>query len=407
MDGVFMNIYRFTINAALLVFTTATIAQDGEWMPVTGTETLTQFVSGLKAERALPNGEMSRAEYRADGTGTLYSWGETFPRAWKIEGDDQLCITEQRVQVCYKIDRNAADSNLYRLHDVVTGKMTEFRVTDDRGIATGEPKDIGSEGGAAVASADELAAELSNPNTAVASLNFKNQFRWYEGDLPDADGQSNYTLLFQPVLPFVLDSGDKIIFRPAIPLLVDQPGFSADDGGFEGNTGLGDIIFDLAYAPKSDSSLITAFGLISSLPTATNDLGSDRWTLGPEMLIAKSYSKGLYGVFPNHQWDVAGSGDRNISLTTIQPLFVYLPGGGWNLGTGPAITYDWEAEQWTVPLQFNFGKTVVWDGRPWKLSAEVNYYVEKPDAFGPEWMVSFNITPVVKNRLASWFGLGD
>lgn len=63
------------------------------------------------------------------------------------------------------------------------------------------------------------------------------------------------------------------------------------------------------------------------------------------------------------------------------------------------------AEQWTVPLQINFGKTVTMGGRPWKLSAEINYYVEKADPFGPQWMLSLNVTPVVKNGLASWFGL--
>ena len=75
--------------------------------------------------------------------------------------------------------------------------------------------------------------------------------------------------------------------------------------------------------------------------------------------------------------------------------------------SGPISTYDWEGEQWTVPLQINAGKTVVLGGRPWKFSAEVNYYVEKADAFGPAWMVSFNVAPVVKNSLAGWFGLGN
>ncbi|MCP4378477.1 MAG: hypothetical protein GY794_20170, partial [bacterium] len=64
-------------------------------------------------------------------------------------------------------------------------------------------------------------------------------------------------------------------------------------------------------------------------------------------------------------------------------------------------------EQWTVPLQINAGKTVVLKGRPWKLSGELNYYVEKSEAIGPEWMLSLNIAPVVKNRIAGWFGLGD
>ncbi len=268
----------------------------------------------------------------------------------------------------------------------------------------GTPWAEAAEGGK---SADEIAAELSNPNTAVATLTFKNQFRWFEGDLPGADDQSSYTLLFQPALPFVLGSGDKIIWRPAVPILVDQPVFDAGRGGFEGKSGLGDIAFDLAWAPKTESGLLVAYGLITTLPTATNDLGTDRWSIGPEFLIGKITPKYVLGFFPNHQWDIAGSGDADVNLSTIQLFLTYLPGGGWNVGSGPIITYDWESEQWTVPLQINAGKTVIMGGRPWKLSAEVNYYVDKPDAIGPEWMFSFNIAPVVKNGLAGWFGLGE
>lgn len=58
-------------------------------------------------------------------------------------------------------------------------------------------------------SADEAARELANPNTALASLTFKNQFRFFEGDLPNAGDQWSYTMLFQPVLPFPLNNGDK------------------------------------------------------------------------------------------------------------------------------------------------------------------------------------------------------
>jgi len=34
---------------------------------------------------------------------------------------------------------------------------------------------------------------------------------------------------------------------------------------------------------------------------------------------------------------------------------------------------------------------------------ELNYYVDQPDAVGPEWMIGFNIAPVVQNKLANWF----
>jgi hypothetical protein len=327
-----MNIVRrfqAIMLSGMLILGVVTVAQANEWIPVTGTEALQNFMSGMKAERKLPNGDMSRGEYHPDGTGTLYSWGAAIPRTWTVKGEDQICVTAERVTNCYQIERSSDNPNLYRARDVVSDKMVEFQVTDGKAIITGEPKDLNNKGGAATASAAELAAELSNPNTAVATLTFKNQFRWFEGDLPDAEDQSSYTLLFQPALPFVLDSGDKIIWRPAIPIAVDQPVFDPSTGGFEGETGLGDIVFDLAYAPKADSGLLLAYGLITSLPTATDDaLGTDRWTLGPELLIGIVNPKYIVGIFPSHQWDIAGSGDVDINLTSIQAFYTYLPGGG-------------------------------------------------------------------------------
>ena len=38
-----------------------------------------------------------------------------------------------------------------------------------------------------------------------------------------------------------------------------------------------------------------------------------------------------------------------------------------------------------------------------RLEVEVNYYIERPDAFGPEWMIGFSIAPVVENGLARLF----
>ena len=67
------------------------------------------------------------------------------------------------------------------------------------------------------------------------------------------------------------------------------------------------------------------------------------------------------------------------------------------------MSYDHLANQWTLPINLTVGKTVIWNGRPWKLSAEINYYVDQSDAFGPEWMIGINVAPVVENVLAKWF----
>jgi hypothetical protein len=255
-------------------------------------------------------------------------------------------------------------------------------------------------------SAEDAAKELANPNTALASLTFKNIYTAYTGDLAGADGEAGFTTLFQPSLPFPLANGDKIIWRPAVPIIGDQPVFDGADAKFESESGIGDIGFDLIYAKTSATGRLTGLGLFVSLPSATEEkLGKDKWTLGPEVFFGQVSKASVLGALVNHQWDVAGSDNvvDDISLTTINIFAALLPGGGWNYGCAPIITYDWESKDWTVPLNFNVGKTVMFGERPWKISAEVNYYVAQADRFGPDWTVGLNLTPVVTNGLANWF----
>lgn len=397
-----------TSSSALSAAAQPPAAQSGDWTPVTGADELRDFISDKTLEWEEPGRARSRGEYRPDGTGTLHAWGASTPRTWEVKGEDQICITARDVTQCYQLERNTTDPTRYRARDLATGRVTEIRVTDtgDRGIVQGQPKDVGNQGSAAAPSADEIAAQLANPNAPLASLNFKNQFRFYKGDLPHADSQSGYTLLFQPVLPFPLPNKDKILFRPAIPLAIDQPTFDADELDFDGKTGFADIGFDLAYAHSTKGGLLLALGAISSIPTGTTSrLTSGQWTLGPEILIAQKTKHFIFGAFPKHQWDVTGWSNRTVNVSTLQPLFTYLPGGGWNIGTTPIIRYDWHREQWTVPLGIKLGKTLMINGRPWKFAVQVDYFVQAADEFAPEWLLSFDVTPVVQNVFASWLGL--
>ena len=245
--------------------------------------------------------------------------------------------------------------------------------------------------------ADEIAKELANPNTPLATLNFKNQFRFFDGALPGAEDQSSYTLLAQPAFPFSRDDGSMIFFRPAIPVIINQPIYEGE-GKWSSESGLGDIGFDLAYGKTMPSGVIWAVGSFFSLPTATSALlGTQRISAGPEFLIGKFAKNYVVGIYPNHLWDVGGWGDNKVNVTGGQAFATYLPGGGWNVGSAPLFSYDWETEQWTVPINLTIGKTVIFGKTPWKLSAEFNYYVERPDSIGPEWMVGINISPVIKN----------
>jgi hypothetical protein len=158
-------------------------------------------------------------------------------------------------------------------------------------------------------SAEDVARELANPNSSLATLTLKNQYRWYTGDLPGADDQDNYTMVFQPVFPLSLPkdgSGRQfrtMFIRPGIPLVFDQPVPSArtDGGARLGREYRRSVILDLTSLTVSRKKAVSygPLGMVGTLPTATDsDVGGKQLRLGPEFLLAKFEKWGLYGILP-------------------------------------------------------------------------------------------------------------
>ena len=377
----------------------ATTAMAQEWELVTDTDQLRQLVSDTRLVATLEPGVEATATYSADGTGELNAWGETFKRTWEVR-EGKICTNSSGEITCYTLERDIGEASMFRATNTSTNESAIVTITRD-----GKPDEIAGSGvGMAKPSADEIAKSLANPNTPLASLTLKTQYRAFKGDLPNASEQNSTTLLFQPSFPFPLDNGATVFFRPAIPVLLDQPVFESDELDFDSVSGMGDIGFDLAYGRTTDKGILWAVGMISTLPTATKDeLGPDRWSAGPEFILGKLTKNYVVGALTSYQTDIAGSGDADVSLTTINAFLTLLPGGGWNWGSAPIINYDHEDSQWTLPLNLTLGKTVILGGRPWKISAEVNYYTEQADAFGPEWMIGLNVAPVVENIFARYF----
>ncbi|BHH86074.1 hypothetical protein [Desulforhopalus sp. 52FAK] len=260
-------------------------------------------------------------------------------------------------------------------------------------------------------SADDVARELANPNSSLATLTVKNQYRWYTGDLPGADDQDNYTMIFQPVFPLSMpksENGDArtVFLRPGFPILFDQPVPGVENGAldWDGVTALGDVGFDIGYGVSQKSGFLWAVGMVGTLPTATDeDVAGKQVRLGPEFLLARFEKWGIYGIFPSHQWDVTGWSDKSFNTTQFQPVLKFILPGGWTAGSSPIGNYDWEGEEWTIPVNLSVSKTVMFGETPWKFELEANYYVEQPDAFGPQWMIGFNISPVVNNPFQKGF----
>ncbi len=248
---------------------------------------------------------------------------------------------------------------------------------------------------------NELAKDLANPNTPLTSLKFKTQLRTYTGSLAYATEQNGSLTLLQPTLPFPFKNGNKLWVRPGITYYFSQPEYNGTE--FISNSGLGDIVFDFQYGGILKSGILWSVGATTTMPTATNSsIGINQWAVGPGFQLGYISKKAVLGWFINYQFGL-GNEPQEFSLTTLQIFAVFLPTGGWNIGSSPIITYNNELESWTIPLNFVIGKTYKINDRPWKFSVEINYYIEQAMPFEPQWMLGINIAPVVENVIANWF----
>ena len=246
--------------------------------------------------------------------------------------------------------------------------------------------------------AQEAATELVNPNSPLGRVTVQFQGWLFEGDPTDASRITGYSVTLESSLPFPVSTGAIIRFRPNIPIHFQYPVIELSSQKIENKSGLADITFDLAYGRRNPSGVLFAFGIAATLPTATTDeLGNDCFSLGPEMLISINPKWGVLGIFPSHEWKVAGDGLFN--TTIIQPLASLLPGRGWGIGSSPNISYDWINKNWSVPWVLNIGKTTKFGSAIWTFSMEINYYGQQHDTAAPEWMIGINVTRVVGN----WF----
>ena len=110
---------------------------------------------------------------------------------------------------------------------------------------------------------------------------------------------------------------------------------------------------------------------------------------------------------PADWWNIGGTGEGYTATTVVQPWYWFSMGDGWQVGGSPNITYDWANDDsnqaWTVPVNLGLAKTIMVGKMPVKIKLEVIYYIQQPDAFGPDYGLQLTITPVVKNVFADLF----
>jgi hypothetical protein len=233
---------------------------------------------------------------------------------------------------------------------------------------------------------DDLAQQLANPVSSLISVPF--QSNWDFGIGPE--DASRYTLNIQPVVPLSLDEDWNLIVRTIVPL-IDAESSAA---GVPDASGLGDIVQSFFFSPVDPvNGWIVGAGPAFLYPSASDALlGSEQWGVGPTAVALKQDGPWTWGALVNHLSSFAGDEARaDVNATFLQPFVSYITPSKTTYTLNSESTYDWERDQWLVPLNAVVSQLVAIGDQPVQLSLGARYYAEGPDG-GPEWGLRAAVT---------------
>jgi hypothetical protein len=237
------------------------------------------------------------------------------------------------------------------------------------------------------AKAAKLAAQIQNPIANLISVPMK--LDW-DTDIGEENADRS-TYVVQPVIPINMNKDWNVISRTIVPIYIDA---QSPVAGGNSDTGMGDILQSLFFSPKAPTSSgwIWGAGPALSFPTGDDGLTSDKFSIGPTAVALKQEDGWTYGALWNHLWSVSGNDDaEDVNSTFVQPFLSFTTKKYTSFGINTESTYNWEEEQWTVPINATISQLIKVGDLPLSLLAGYRYYAEAPSG-GPDWGLRFQVT---------------